>query len=70
MVRAAEDVAAHPPLLRGGEERERAGGRAGQEGLAIQAPGKKLFIREHQLVGGSLHIILSNKLIQMCGQIE
>ena len=44
MVRAAEDVAAHPPLLRGGEERERAGGRAGQEGLAIQTPGKKLFM--------------------------
>ena len=42
MVRAAEDVAAHPPLLRGGEERPRAGGRAGQEGAAVQTPGKKL----------------------------
>lgn len=44
MVRAAEDVAAHPPLLCGGEERERAGGRAGQEGVAIQAPGKQLLM--------------------------
>ena len=44
MVRATEDVAAHPPLLRGGEERARAGGGAGQEGLAIQTPGKKLFM--------------------------
>ena len=44
VVRAAEDVAAHPPLLRGGEERPRAGGRAGQEGIAIQAPGKQLLM--------------------------
>ena len=46
MVRAAEDVAAHPQVLRGGEERARAGGGAGQEGAAIQAPGRKLFLEE------------------------
>ena len=63
-VRAAEDVAAHAPLLCGGEERPRAGGGAGEEGLAVQATGEKhLFfwtnVSEHQLLR-SLH----NKPIQ------
>ena len=40
-MRAAEDVAAHAPLLCGGEERPRAGGGAGEEGLAVQATGEK-----------------------------
>ena len=39
-VRATKDVAAHVEVLRGGEERARAGGRARTEGAPVQSSGK------------------------------
>ena len=55
-MRAAEDVAAHAPLLCGGEERPRAGGGAGEEGLAVQATGEKQLLLDKCDVSEQQHI--------------
>ena len=39
-----ENVAAHAQILRGGEERERAGGGAGEEGSAVQTTGESVSL--------------------------
>ena len=40
----SRDGAAHPQVLRRGEERPRPGGRAGQEGATVQTSGKSLLV--------------------------